>query len=240
MRFLVCLFMLLGVMFADVDPAQARRIRLPFVIPGMGASETIVKVQDLPRVPWFVSKDGEPIDLGYLWKLDGSGEWVGHIGSDQRYLAFKPEMLDAMMKLAGIDEMPPIPERPTSSAGTIWIALGVLFAGLAWFRRFKRRSGSAIGGDELARADIERAMERATKAPSAAPTSIIPTSPVRASTGSTFPDSTVIAVGHGERSAFERPTTASGSARPSRLRQSTWVAVDDSRPAFGRRGLSTA
>lgn len=103
--------------------AEAKRRGGFFYIPGL--SESIVFVKDLPDIPALKRSSGEYVDLGYKFGYFGSGEWVGHLGSDTKYLPLKPLQLQLLLAAGGMSKPPEVPSRP---GGTFWmILLGILF-----------------------------------------------------------------------------------------------------------------
>jgi len=116
--------MFLCAMLVGPCAAEARR-GIPIVIPGFGGGEQLVKVVELPRIPQLQRPDGAYIDLGYKF-TSGGGEWVGHIGSDTKYMPLTPDALQMLMTVAGLRELPPPPERPWSTSTLIWMALGIM------------------------------------------------------------------------------------------------------------------
>ena len=72
--------------------------------------ERVLKVLDLPDTPPFVARGGGYFDLGYLLRIDGTGEWVGHVGSKTRYIPLGPESLAYVMEQAGLESLPPAPD----------------------------------------------------------------------------------------------------------------------------------
>ena len=125
-------------------PAEARKVRLPIPIPSFSKSETLVKVQDLPKQAPFIDREGNQIDLGYYWSASGEGQWVGYISST-RYLKWTPEMVDLVLQFSGMKSLPPIPERTADLSGVggwsgvFWFGIIVL-AGIGWL--VKRRNNN--------------------------------------------------------------------------------------------------
>lgn len=85
-------------------------------------AETIVKVVDLPDIPPLQSEDGRYIDLGYKFNPTG-GDWVGYIGSDDKYIRLDPKTLQAMLAIAGLKKAPPVPDRPAGSKLHVFLFL---------------------------------------------------------------------------------------------------------------------
>lgn len=66
---------------AALTRAEARRgFRVPIVFPDYTSSETSQKVLELQDIPALKLSDGKYINLGYLHKRGGYGEWIGYIG----------------------------------------------------------------------------------------------------------------------------------------------------------------
>lgn len=112
--------------------AEAKRRSFFIPIPGLSASEKIVKVVDLPDKPALRRNDGTYIDLGYLHRT-GGGEWVGYVGSSTTYVPLRGDRLKAFMRAAGLRELPPPPEKPSifSEPATLFVIVLVVM-GLAW------------------------------------------------------------------------------------------------------------
>jgi hypothetical protein len=106
--------------------AEARRLRIPVVIPGFGSSEQIVRVVDLPDIAALKRDDGTYVDLGYLHKRSG-GEWVGYVGSSETYIKLTEEKLNALLAVGGLKKLPPVPQRTASSGGVgSWFGIGIV------------------------------------------------------------------------------------------------------------------
>jgi hypothetical protein len=111
----VCVLML------GATEASAKKFRF-FHVGGGGHSEEIVKVLDLPDIPQLRRADGRHIDLGYKF-TSGGGEWVGYVGDDGKYLALSEDAVQVLLAMAGVDRLPPVPERPASTesgAGSVF------------------------------------------------------------------------------------------------------------------------
>jgi hypothetical protein len=94
-------------------PAEARRrVRIPF-LGGHSSSEKIILVADLKDRAELRREDGNYIDLGYLFSRNGD-KWIGHIGSSTQYVNLTESKLKQIIKLGGLDALPPVPARPTS------------------------------------------------------------------------------------------------------------------------------
>ncbi len=90
-------------------------------------NEVLVKVVDLPDVPQLKRKDGKYLDLGYKFTTVG-GSWVGYIGSDKRYIKLNEQALQAMLTVARLKKLPPIPDRPLDNLLIALIILGGIAA----------------------------------------------------------------------------------------------------------------
>lgn len=91
-------------------------------------TESIVKVIDLPDISPLKSKNGNYIDLGYKFNPTG-GDWVGYIGSDDKYIKLDQRTLQAMLTIAGLKKPPPVPARPAGSKLDVFLFLvGVAIA----------------------------------------------------------------------------------------------------------------
>lgn len=112
MRRFVPVLMALALLLAGGDAADARRFRFMSAMPVEGAFEHVVKVLDLPDAPEFATGNGKFFDLGYLKRSDGTGEWVGWVGSPSRYIPLGPESLKFIMDKAGLKQLPPGPGTP--------------------------------------------------------------------------------------------------------------------------------
>jgi hypothetical protein len=114
MKKLFCLLLVVLIVAASVVPAEAkRRFRLPFFFGGSHSSEHIVFVMDLPNKPQLEHGNGTYVDLGYMFSPSGD-RWIGHIGSSTRYLPLTEAKLSKVMAIAGLKELPPIPDKPIS------------------------------------------------------------------------------------------------------------------------------
>ena len=96
---------------AAIQAEERRGFRVPIGVPGLSDAETIQKVLDLPDVAALKRSDGKYVDLGYLHKGGGEGEWIGYIGSSQTYFPVDEFELKMLLKIAGMPP-PPVPERP--------------------------------------------------------------------------------------------------------------------------------
>lgn len=127
--------------------AEARRRGKFFVIPGGGASDTLVKVRDFPDRAPFIAETGEFIDLGYRFKSYGGGEWIGYLGSSSKYLALKPGGAEILALAAGLDRLPPVPDRPAGSSFWIWMfVIGLLSIGFKVLKGILGVTGMAARG----------------------------------------------------------------------------------------------
>ena len=158
--------LLIAVIIAPLDDAEARRGRgIPMPpIPGL-RGETLVLVKELPRIPAFQRPDGKYMDLGYKFHSFSGGEWVGHIGSDREYLTIPEPQLQMLLLLAGMSELPPVPDRPWSWGGIFWAVVGG-FAALKFLS--KKLKGAPPSGQvpEPAPVSVATQTELARAAPS--------------------------------------------------------------------------
>ncbi|MEO9873870.1 MAG: hypothetical protein ABJM26_07185 [Anderseniella sp.] len=90
-------------------------------------NEALVKVVDLPDVPQLKRTDGKYLDLGYKFTTVG-GSWVGHIGSNKNYVKLNEQALQAMLTVARLKKLPPIPNRPLDNLLITLIVLGCIAA----------------------------------------------------------------------------------------------------------------
>lgn len=148
-----------GAVALTAGQAEARRMRLPIFIPGVGG-DTLVKVKDLPDRAPFISRDGKFIDLGYRFKSYGGGEWIGYIGSSRSYLPLKPGGAEMLAFAAGMTQLPPVPSRPAGS--WLWFVLFVIGALVIARKVFGKIFGRATGGREAdaAEAGLKAAAEQ--------------------------------------------------------------------------------
>ena len=143
----VCVLML------GATEASAKKFRF-FHVGGGGHSEEIVKVLDLPDIPQLRRADGRHIDLGYKF-TSGGGEWVA-VGDDGKYLALSEDAVQMLLAVAGVDRMPPVPERPASTGGgggltTILMLLGfgvILYRVYSFFAGAARRVVGSFAGEK--------------------------------------------------------------------------------------------
>jgi hypothetical protein len=133
--------------------ASARKFRF-FHVGGGGHSEEIVKVLDLPDIPQLRRTDGRHIDLGYKF-TSGGGEWVGYVGDDGKYLALSEDAVQMLLVVAGVDRLPPVPERPASTGGggltPILMLLGfgvILYRVYSFFAGAARRVVGSFAGEK--------------------------------------------------------------------------------------------
>ena len=98
----------IGLFAVAATHAEERRgIRVPIGVPGLSGGETIQKVLDLLTVAALKRSDSKYVDLGYLHKGGGEGEWIGYIGSSQTYLPLDEFELKMLLKIAGMPTPPP-------------------------------------------------------------------------------------------------------------------------------------
>jgi hypothetical protein len=142
-RTALTIFALATFCFLSVE-ANAKRIRIPIFIPGLGSSEVIELVKDLPNIEALRRDDGKYVDLGYLHKR-GGGEWIGYIGSDSTYVILDPEGLKFLLQVSGLKELPPAPASKYGELGWfkfVLIPFGILMflvPLMKFFRRFRQR-----------------------------------------------------------------------------------------------------
>jgi hypothetical protein len=80
---------------------------------------------------------GHHLDLGYDWKADGIGEWVGYYDegrSTRSYVILRADKFAAILAQTGFHNLPPIPQRPTDSP-LWWLVLPVAFLAVRHARR---------------------------------------------------------------------------------------------------------
>ncbi len=135
-------FAAIALMMTVVLPTDAdakRRIR---VFGGStGGSATIVKVLELPDTAALKHRSGAYIDRGYMWRRGSEGTWIGYLGSDSRYLSLTPEGLEGLLAVAGVSELPPVPEKPKSYFWVFLLILGVV--GVAsWLLKWLKSSAN--------------------------------------------------------------------------------------------------
>jgi hypothetical protein len=146
--------LVVGVLMLGATEASAKKFRF-FHVGGGGHSEEIVKVLDLPDIPQLRRADGRHIDLGYKF-TSGGGEWVGYVGDDGKYLALSEDAVQMLLVVAGVDRMPPVPERPASTGGgggltTILMLLGfgvILYRVYSFFAGAARRVVGSFAGEK--------------------------------------------------------------------------------------------
>ncbi len=168
----------LAVLAVGATEAAARRGFIPIPTFGLGG-EAIVKVLDLPDIPQLRRADGRHMDLGY--KFSGSsGEWVGYIGSDSQYLALPTGAAENLAKLAGLDDLPPVPDKPfVGSWGFVdWVYVVLAIGGASFWalKKFLAREprvepaakATVAASDAAMTAAIERAQMKRATAPVAA------------------------------------------------------------------------
>ena len=132
----------IALMMTVVLPTDAdakRRIR---VFGGStGSSATIVKVLDLPDTAALRHKSGAYIDLGYMWKRGSEGAWIGYVGSDSKYLSLSPQGLQSLLAVAGVDELPPVPEKPKSYFWVFALIVGIMVF-FSWALKWLKSGGN--------------------------------------------------------------------------------------------------
>ena len=139
--------------------------------------EVVVRVIDLPDTAMFRRGPSSHIDLGYHFQPDGTGVWVGYASSGAH------EPLDAVslgmtMAAAGLNELPPPPQRPASFLAYAFFA-AIALSIMAVIGRFmlgqrlaalrtNRRKNSMLHGDisapeEKTPAGVRQAMKKAAE-----------------------------------------------------------------------------
>ena len=84
------------------------------------------------------------------------GEWVGYVGDDGKYLALSGDAVQVLLAMAGVDKLPPVPERPASTGGgggltTILMLLGfgvILYRVYSFFAGAARRVVGSFSGEK--------------------------------------------------------------------------------------------
>ena len=131
---IAAMFAAFTVFISFADSAEARRgPSIP--LPGL-ANEEIVKVLDLPDIPFLKRDDGKYIDLGYLHQGFG-GKWVGYIDSEVVYVPLSEEALETLLKVSGVDQLPPVPKQKGGIGWMIVGAIGLLFLACVLFGKRK-------------------------------------------------------------------------------------------------------
>lgn len=116
--------------------------------PATRSPSHIVRVLDLPDIAELRRRDGTHIDLGYKFRKNEGGDWVGYLAA-RRYVELDPHKLAILMRTAGLAELPAPPQRFTVGGDTtiimmIGIAAAVLGGlGLAWRLGGWRGTGSS-------------------------------------------------------------------------------------------------
>jgi hypothetical protein len=157
-RISVCSILAVVIFAATMTSAEARRgFRIPIVVPGFSSSETIHKVLDLPDIPALKRSDGKYIDLGYLYKRGGKGEWIGYIGSSKTYIPLTEAKLKMLLMVAGVPKLPPVPKRSGGGGFSFWwiIAAAVLFGG-GWKLLRKLSAGTVQASQKLTQSVVGR------------------------------------------------------------------------------------
>lgn len=114
MRRVAIILIAIALLAAGRDTAEAGRMKFLSALPTEAGRERVVKVLELPDTADFTLRDGSFFDLGYLMRTDGTGEWVGFVGSDALYIPLGPKSLAFIMEHAGIDKLPPEPKPEVS------------------------------------------------------------------------------------------------------------------------------
>ncbi|MBU1211857.1 MAG: hypothetical protein KJ587_11360 [Alphaproteobacteria bacterium] len=141
------------------------------------SEDVVVRVVDLPDTAMFKRGSQTHVDLGYHFRADGSGVWVGYVAGGAH------ESLDAVglgmtMAAAGLDALPEPPLRPagilayifaTAIAVSILAVVGrfVLGRRLAMLRTNRRKNsmlhGDISAPDENTPASVRQAMRKAAE-----------------------------------------------------------------------------
>ncbi|MEZ5426541.1 MAG: hypothetical protein R2747_09770 [Pyrinomonadaceae bacterium] len=88
--------------------------------------EEVIKVADFPDTKEFYHPQHGYIDAGYVYKQvsiffipiwNYEGRWVGHIGSEEKYLPMPKDLMDKLAADAGV-QLPETPDLP------FWEAVG--------------------------------------------------------------------------------------------------------------------
>ncbi len=148
------------------------------VIRGVGDQLRLAK--ELPDTKPFQLQDGRFFDLGYLYKWEATGKWIGKIPLTLDYVDLSDSALKKVMRDAGIKELPAIPPRivvqtdQSSDKGLFMRVLAsilqVLGAGLALFfwtkssvSKIKPPFRSKLEPEIQLSADLESRIEAAAK-----------------------------------------------------------------------------
>lgn len=135
----------LMVMCAGATAAHAGKVPIPCT------GESIVHVLDIPatkglEIPANKDMETKVLNLGYKFKYCFWGEWVGHLGSDSRYLPLTEHSLTMLLASAGLTEPP---SRPTifshPSANWVFWMYVVVFGCIAVSIAFKKPTEPATG-----------------------------------------------------------------------------------------------
>lgn len=141
------------------------RLSVQNLLSGLALGSSVVKVRELPNIPQLRTDDGQYIDLGYLHRLGGNGEWVGHVDSSRKYLPLTKRELDQVLVVSGLYRLPPVPEKsggliglsavggPGFSNNYWWISLFVTAALSFGFKATRRiAKGAAVAGRHISNA----------------------------------------------------------------------------------------
>lgn len=141
------------------------------------SKDVVVRVVDLPDTAMFQRGSQSHVDLGYHFRPDGSGVWVGYVAGGAH------ETLDAVslgmtMAAAGLDRLPEPPQRPAGFLAYIFFA-AIALSIVAVIGRFvlgrrlavlrtNRRKNSMLHGDisapdEKTPAGVRQAMRKAAE-----------------------------------------------------------------------------
>ncbi len=137
--------------------------------------EAVVRVIDLPDTSVFQRGSKTYLDLGYKFKADGTGEWVGYIAA-YTHQNLNEIDLGMMMAAANLERMPPPPARPLNYSTYVLAAIlalsvfglivRLLIAVFQDKAKINRRKNSILGGhlsedNAASPAEVKAAMERA-------------------------------------------------------------------------------
>lgn len=85
------------------------------------SSDVVVRVVDLPDNALFQRGYNNYVDLGYHFQPDGSGTWIGYTSNGRRE-KLDTVRLGMMLAASGRDRLPPVPQRPASTATYLFFA----------------------------------------------------------------------------------------------------------------------
>ena len=155
--FFALISVILAVLLPPATVAQETLSLSPVVAGSEGIK--IVRVRDLPNVPQLQRKSGVYVDLGYKWEIGGPQGWIGYIGSDTKYVLLSRQLLDAMLKAAGLDALPKVPQEPGKNMAPLLQFIGLLGLCLLLHVSIQKMT-RVMGARSAARA---RSVRRATR-----------------------------------------------------------------------------